>query len=139
MYIYETQVRVRYGETDQMGYAYYGVYPLYYEMGRTDMLRTLGVTYKEMEARGIFLPVLSLNIKYIKPAYYDDMLTIKTILRRIPLLKLEFEYEIYNEENELLNIGDTTLVFIDAKTRKPAKAPDDFLEKIKIFFNQKDE
>ena len=136
MYIFETQVRVRYGETDQMGYAYYGVYPLYYEMGRTDMLRTLGITYKEMEARGILLPVASLSIKYVKPAYYDDLLTIRTILRKKPLLKLEFEYEIYNADQELLNKGDTTLVFIDAKTRRPTKAPDDFLEEIDKVFNE---
>lgn len=131
MFVYETNIRVRYGETDQMGYAYYGVYPLYYEIGRTDMLRSLGLSYKEMEASGILLPVSSLSIKYIKPAYYDDLLTLRTIIKKMPHSKLEFEYEIYNSDNELINKGETTLVFFSATSRKPIQAPNNFLKELK--------
>lgn len=134
MFIYETKIRVRYGETDQMGYAYYGVYPLYYEIGRTDMLRSLGLSYKEMEIKGIMLPVMDLSIKYLKPAYYDDLLTLKTYMKKIPNSRLEFEYELFNSDNELINKGETTLVFIDSATRKPTRAPDEFIEELKKVF-----
>jgi acyl-CoA thioester hydrolase len=135
MVIQESKVRVRYGETDKMGYCYYGVYAQYFEIGRTEMMRKFGLTYKEIEEKGIMLPVLSLNVKYIKPAYYDDELTIRTFLTKLPSIRIEFLYEIYNQNNELLNKGDTTLVFINALTRKPVKAPINFLEKLAPFFN----
>jgi acyl-CoA thioester hydrolase len=134
MFSSETKIRVRYGETDQMGYVYYGNYPLYYEVARTDMIRKLGWPYKKIEQNGIMLPVLSLNVKYIKPAYYDDELTIKTIVRKLPGVRIEFEYEVYNDQDELINKGDTTLVFVDMKTGKPTSAPTDFLEEIKKYF-----
>ena len=134
MYISETKLRVRYGETDQMGYVYYGNYPLYYEVARTEMIRKLGWPYKKIEENGIMLPVLSLNVKYIKPAFYDDELTIKTIIRKLPSARIEFEYEVYNENNELINKGETSLVFVDMKTMKPTVAPKGFLDDIKKYF-----
>jgi len=134
MVIHESKVRVRYGETDKMGYCYYGVYAQYFEIGRTELMRKFGLTYKEIEDKGIMLPVLTLNIKYIKPAFYDDELIIKTFLTKLPSVRIEFLYEIYNQNNELLNTGDTTLVFIDSNTRKPMKAPSEFLEKLMPFF-----
>jgi acyl-CoA thioester hydrolase len=134
MYTSETKIRVRYGETDQMGYVYYGNYPLYYEVARTDMIRKLGWPYKKLEESGIMLPVLSLNVKYIRPAYYDDELTIKTVVKKIPAARIEFEYEVYNENNELINKGDTTLVFVDMNTMKPTGAPEAFLEDIRPYF-----
>jgi acyl-CoA thioester hydrolase len=130
----ETKVRVRYGETDQMGYVYYGNYPLYYEVARTDMIRKLGWTYKEMEKNGIMMPVLSLNVKYIRPAYYDDELTVKVCVKKFPTARIEFEYEVINESNELINKGDTTLVFVDMNTMKPTNAPQAFLDDIKPYF-----
>jgi len=136
MVIHETKVRVRYGETDKMGYAYYGIYPQYYEVARTELIRSFGLSYKKLEDEGIMLPVLSLDIKYLKPALYDDLLTIKTKIIKIPSVRIEFEYEIFNQNNELLNIGNTTLVFIDSQTRKPRKAPVDFLLKLKGYFNE---
>ena len=123
MYTFETSIRVRYGETDQMGYVYYGNYPLYYEVGRTEMLRSLGLSYRAMEEEGIFLPVNSINIKYIEPARYDDLLTIRVIIKELPTAKIHFYYEIYNEQKKLLNTGETTLVFVDAQTRRPHRAP----------------
>ena len=134
MYVTETQVRVRYGESDRMGYAYYGNYPLYYEVGRTEMLRNLGLTYKELEDDGIILPVINLQSNYLSAAFYDDLLTIKTYLKELPAVRIKFEYEIYNEKGEKLNFGETTLVFTDAKTRKPRRPPQYFLEKVMKYF-----
>jgi acyl-CoA thioester hydrolase len=124
----DINIRVRYAETDRMGYVYYGNYATYYEVGRVEALRKLGMSYKEMEDQGIMLPVLSFNINY------DDLLTIKTSITEMPNTRIKFEYECYNEKNELLNKGDTTLVFINASSNKPCMAPDWFLEKIKPFF-----
>jgi len=134
MYQSEVQVRVRYAETDQMGYVYYGNYASYFEVARVEMLRNLGFSYRSIEESGIILPVLSYSIKYIKPAYYDDLLTIKTIIREIPMARIRFDYETWNEKNELINIADTTLVFISKQTNKPCAAPADFLNALKRFF-----
>ncbi|OIQ38901.1 MAG: thioesterase [Bacteroidetes bacterium MedPE-SWsnd-G1] len=128
------QIRVRYGETDQMSYVYYGNYAQYFEMGRVEWLRNLGVSYKSMEDDGIMLPVLDLNIKYLKPAKYDDLLTLKTTLKKIPSVKIEFDFEIYNEENELLTQGYTKLVFIDMKKNKPTRCPQFLIDKINPLF-----
>ena len=125
------QFRVRYGETDQMGFVYYGNYAQYFEMGRTEWLRKLGITYKKMEEDGIMLPVMNLNINYLKPAKYDDLLTLKTILIKIPSAKIEFSYEVFNEENELLTTANTTLVFVNMKTNKPTRAPEYVLKKLR--------
>lgn len=134
MIVNETKLRVRYSETDKMGYCYYGVYAQYLEVGRTELMRKFGLSYKQIEDNGIMLPVLSLNIKYIKPAFYDDELIIRTIIPKMPSVRIEFNYEIYNQKIELLNIAETILVFIDANTRKPTKAPSRILDKMKPFF-----
>jgi acyl-CoA thioester hydrolase len=134
MYISETTVRVRYAETDKMGYVYYGNYTHYYEVGRVEAMRQLGTSYKEMEDNGIMLPVYTCNLKYIKPALYDDLLVIKTVIKELPTLKIIFDYEIYNQKNELINTGNTILVFIDMSTNKPCRAPESFIEKIKVYF-----
>ena len=134
MYISETTVRVRYAETDKMGYVYYGNYTHYYEVGRVEALRQLGTSYKEMEDNGVMLPVYICNIKYLKPALYDDLLVIKTIIRELPTAKITFDYEIYNQKNELLNTGTTSLVFINMASNKPCPAPGSFMEKIRKFF-----
>ncbi len=131
----ENKLRVRYGETDQMGYVYYGNYAQYFEVGRVEWLRSLGVSYKSLEESGIMLPVLNLNVNYLKPAKYDDLLTIVTILKKKPLIKIEFDFEIFNEKKELLTTGFTSLVFIDIVKNKPTKAPEALLEKIYNHFN----
>jgi len=125
-----TKIRVRYGETDQMGVVYYGNYAQYLEQGRTEWLRELGFSYKWMEERNIQLPVVNLNVDYKRPARYDDVLTVTTTLQKTPTVKIEFEYEIHNEANELLVAATTTLVFIDTETNKLRKAPDYLLEKL---------
>ncbi len=134
MLSHKLQIRVRYGETDQMSYVYYGNYAQYFEMGRVEWLRNLGISYKRMEDSGIMLPVLNLNIDYKKPAKYDDLLTLKTTLLKKPSIRIEFGFEIHNESQELLTKGYTSLVFIDMKRNKPTKAPDYILEKIEGLF-----
>ena len=131
MYTAEIQIRVRYGETDQMGYVYYGNYAEYFEVARIDALRQLGVSYKDLEKDGIILPVFSYSVKFLKPAYFDDDLTIKTSIMELPLVRINFEYETYNEKGDLLNEAETTLVFIDKATNKPCAAPGSFIEKLK--------
>lgn len=126
------QFRVRYGETDQMSYAYHGNYAAYFEMGRTEWLRKLGVSYKNMEENGIMLPVINLNTNYLKPAKYDDILTLKTTLAKEPTARIEFEFEIHNQNNELLTTATATLVFVNMKTNRPTRIPEDILNKIKI-------
>jgi acyl-CoA thioester hydrolase len=134
MYTHSTKIRVRYGETDQMGYAYYGNYAQYYEVGRVEMLRSLGMDYAGMERDGVMLPVLALNCKFIKPALYDQEITIKTTVSELPGIRIHFKYELYNAGEELINIGDTTLVFVDMKKNKPCQPPADFMERLKVWF-----
>jgi len=128
---HETQLRVRYAETDKMGYSYYGNYPTYYEVGRTEFLREIGLTYKSLEDDGYLLPIVSMSVKYLKPAVYDDLLTIRTYYKKIHSIKVEFDYEIYNQDNKLINTGTTLLAFVDINTRKPTQAPDIYLETLK--------
>jgi len=113
-----------------MGYVYHGNFPLYYEVARTEWLRSVGLSYKQLEEEGYFLPVRSLAIRYFEPARYDDLLTIKVIIKEMPAVRIHFFYEIYNEQEILLNTGETTLVFVDALTRRPKKAPESLLSEI---------
>jgi acyl-CoA thioester hydrolase len=131
MYSFETKLRVRYGETDQMGFAYYGVYAQYYEVGRVELLRSLGISYKEIEAMGFALPVVNLHVKYKKPALYDDELTIKTIIKTMPSAKIIFDYETFNASGDLLNTGEVVLVFVNKETGKPCSAPEIIMNRFK--------
>jgi len=123
--------RVRYAETDKMGVVYHGNYAVYFEVGRVEWLRNLGISYSDMEKNGIMLPVVSLHINYKKPARYDDLITVKTIFKSQNSVKIEFEYEIYNQNNELLTTGYSMLVFINIKTNRPTFPPDYLKEKLK--------
>ncbi len=124
------QFRIRYSETDQMRIVYHGNYAQYLEMGRIEWLRKLGISYKKMEESGIMLPVISLNINYISPAMYDDLITLKTTLVKKPTVRIEFEYELYNEKNKLLTTAKTSLAFINMSNNKPTRAPAYFLKKL---------
>lgn len=131
----ETKIRVRYGETDQMGYAYYGVYAQYYEVGRVEAMRLLGFSYKEVEARGILMPVVDFSINYKKPAYYDDEITLVTYLKEKPKgVRIPFEYECFGPNGELLNTGKVTLVCVDKTTNKLSEMPDWFQKAFEPFF-----
>ncbi len=118
-----SQIRVRYSETDQMRVVYHGNYAQYFEIGRVEWLRNKGISYKWMEENGIMLPVVSLTMNYKKPARYDEVLTLKTILKNRTTVKIEFDYELYNEKDELLTTGNSILVFVDMKTGKPVAPP----------------
>jgi len=126
-----TKIRVRYGETDQMGVVYYGNYALYIEQGRTEWLRAIGISYKWMEDNGIMLPVVHFSIDYKASAYYDDWITVETRLSEMPNVKIQFEYRVFNAENKLLANAKTVLVFIDKKTGKIVRAPQYLLERLK--------
>lgn len=122
-------IRVRYAETDPMKYVYYGNYAAYFELGRVELFRSIGISYDEIEKLGIWLPVSDYNIKYLKPALYDQKLEIHTFVKKIPGVRIEFEYEIYNEEKIKITEARTTLFFLDSKTNKVIKCPD-FLMKL---------
>jgi len=131
MYSFETKLRVRYGETDQMGYVYYGVYAQYYEVGRVELLRSLGISYRELEEEGFALPVVNFEINYKKAAHYDDELTIRTTIKELPSARIEFHYETFNEGKELLNSGRVVLVFVEKKSKKPCFTPEIVMNKLK--------
>ena len=127
---HEINVRIRYAETDQMGVVYHGNYVQFIEMGRTEWLRVLGISYKEMEAAGVMLPVISITMNYKKSAYYDDVLTIRTTLKKLPSVKIEFDFEIFNESEEIITKGNTVLAFINMMTKRPMKCPEHLLKKL---------
>jgi len=126
---FSTTIRVRYPETDAMGYVHHSIYPQYYEIGRVEMLRNKGISYKKMEEDGIILPVHALEIKYLKPARFDDELTVTAIINEKPSLTLKFDFEITNQHNELINTAKITLVFADTKTGKPLRTGFKYIEK----------
>lgn len=134
MYTHIHHIRVRYADTDQMGYVYYGCYANYYEEARAEAMRALGFPYKELEKDGMMLPVTRMNIKYISPAFYDELITIRTIIDELPDRFLHFHYEIYNEAAKLINEGETQLIFVDAGTRKMGRAPHAVVERLKHYF-----
>ena len=135
MYEFNTQVRVRYAEADPMNVVYYGNYAQYFEVGRVESLRNLGISYKGIEDMGIMLPVVELNIKYLRPAKYDDLLTIKSQIKELPTEhKIVFDQEIYNEEGKLLTIGKVKLYFMDSKLGKRASMPALMLKKLSTYF-----
>lgn len=125
-----TKLRVRYGETDKMGIVYYGNYADYLEQGRTEWMRTLGFSYKYMEDNNVHLPVINLCIDYKFPAYYDDLITITTTLKKLPSYRIEFYYEIHNQDNKLIATATTTLVFMNSTTNKLRKVPNYLLKKL---------
>ncbi|MCS6973154.1 MAG: acyl-CoA thioesterase [Cyclobacteriaceae bacterium] len=134
MYQAETFVRVRYGETDQMGYVYYGYYAMYYEVARVEALRKLGLTYKSLEAMGIIMPVLENHSYFLAPGRYDEQLRIVTTIRQKPTVRIRFDYDIFNEANELINRGETLLAFIDRKSGRPTRPPQVMMEVLKPYF-----
>ncbi len=138
MYSCDTLIRVRYAETDRMGYVYYGNYAAYFETGRVEALRALGLSYRVMEEEGVMLPVLSFQIKYFKPAFFDDLLTIKTTVKEMPLgTRIYFAYETWNEKNVCINSGETSHVFVRTDNGRPCPVPPSVIEKLSGFFQVK--
>ena len=135
MFVTETTIRVRYAETDQMNVVYHGNYAQYFESARAESIRQLGFTYKEMEAMHIIMPIVEFHCKYIRPAHYDDLLTVKVILKELPTdHRIEFHHEVYNEKQKLLTLGRAVLYFINSKTMEKATMPPALLEKVQAFF-----
>lgn len=134
MFKYTYKLRVRYADTDRMGYVYYGNYASYFEVARVEMLRSLGISYRDLEDSGVMLPVLEYQTKFFKPAFYDENITIKVEVREIPSLRITFHYKAYNEKGEQLNDAFTTLVFVDVKSGKPTKPPAELISKFKPHF-----
>lgn len=137
MYTSETKIRVRYGETDQMGFLYYGNYALYYEVGRAEAIRQIGFTYRELEELGIHMPVVELNVQYFRPALYDDLITVRTILKALPDgPKIQFHSELYNEQGVFLNRGVTTLVFYDPAGKKKVDMHPELRHRLAPYFTK---
>lgn len=134
MFISETKIRVRYAETDRMGFVYYSHYAAYFEVARVEALRSLGFSYREMEDSGVLLPVLDFQIRYKKPAKYDDVLTVRANIPELPSLKIRFSYETLNDENLLLNEAETTLVFVRRDTMRPMPAPDALIGMLRQYY-----
>ena len=136
MFTTKTKIRVRYAETDQMGVVYHGNYIPYFESSRAEAIRELGYTYADMEKMGIIMPVVDVHCHYLRPAKYDDLLTVKTILKELPIHhKIEFHHEVYNEANELLVTGKIILYFMEANRMKRTTMPLPILEKLQPYFN----
>lgn len=134
MFTAETNIRVRYAETDRMGYVYYGNYATFYEVGRVDAMKGLGLSYRDLEDSGIMMPVLEYKIKYYKPAFYDDNLRLETRIEEMPRARITFLYTMYNSSDQKINEGETTLVFVSTKTGRPVPAPQEFLDKMEVYF-----
>ena len=133
MYSFKNNIRVRYSETDKMGFVYYGIYAQYYEVGRVELLRSLGVVYKDLEERGFLLPVVQFNISYKRPAFYDDLLTIYTSIKELSSVSIKFDYKIVNIKSELLNTGEVKLAIVNKDTGKSCAFPHDILEKLESY------
>lgn len=124
MFVHECHHRVRYAETDQMGFSYYGNYAMYYETGRVEALRSLGLSYRELEeVHGVMMPVLEMNVRYLLPARYDELIRIRTIIRQWPQVRVAFEFEIYGENGALINQGSTLLAFVRRDNLRPCRVP----------------
>jgi acyl-CoA thioester hydrolase len=136
MFTTQTQIRIHYALTDQMGVVYYGHYAQFYEIGRNEAVRQIGLTYKEIEAMGIIMPVVDIHSRFLRPAKYDDLITVITTVKGMPTnTKIVFHSEIYNEQQELLNTGDVTLFFINATTMKRCEMPAALREKLAPYFS----
>jgi len=137
MFLSETQIRVRYAETDQMNVVYYGNYAQYFEVGRAESIRQLGFTYKDMETMGVIMPVVEMHCRYLRAAQYDDLLTIKTTLKELPTgHRIEFHQEVFNEQDKLLTVGRVVLYFVTAKGMEKTTMPPLLYDKLKTFFEQ---
>ena len=127
-------IRVRYADTDQMGFVYYGNYAKYYEIARVELFRSIGLTYKSLEEMGIGMPVIEMKTNFIMPAKYDEKLVVNIKIPELPKLKIIFFYEIFNEKNELINTGETVLTFINLLTGKPKRVPSIMKDKLSKYF-----
>ncbi len=134
MYSSDFKIRIRYADTDQMGFVYYGNYPIFYEIGRVEAMRALGFSYKNLEDSGIMMPVLESSSKYLLPAKYDEMINLRTTITALPKVKIYFTYEIFNEVGKLIHTAETTLAFIKKSTMRPCRVPDEITQLLAPYF-----
>lgn len=134
MFTHDTELRVRYGETDRMGFVYYGDYASFFEVGRVEALRSLGFPYRQLEDEGIMLPVLDMQVRYHRPARYDDLITVRTSIVEPPSARIQFRYELFDISGALLTEATTTLVFVDAATMKPRRVPAELHKSLAPYF-----
>lgn len=135
MFVTEYDIRVRYADTDQMNVVYHANYATYFEIGRTEAIRTLGITYREMEDMGIEMPVTEIDLRFLRPARYDDLLRVRTTLRHLPdNHRIEFHQEIFNDKGKLITSGKVTLYFLDKATKKRSVMPEALRERLAPFF-----
>jgi acyl-CoA thioester hydrolase len=135
MFEHRTTIRVRYAEVDRMGYVYYGNYAQYYEIGRVEAMRAFGLSYAEMEEQGVMMPVVKMECHYRRPARYDQLITVVTRIASMPRARVDFLYEILDEQGEMLNYGTTQLVFVNSQTMRPMRSPTYFTEALRPFFS----
>jgi acyl-CoA thioester hydrolase len=134
MFSHTLQIRTRYAETDQMGYVYYGNYATYYEVARVEAMRAVGFSYKGMEDEGVMMPVLELKCQFKNPAFYDELINIKVTIPSMPAVRIVFIYEVTGEDGRLLNLGETTLAFINKKSGKPVRMPEELVTLLSPYF-----
>lgn len=137
MISHDTYLRVRYAETDQMGVVYYGVYPQYFEVGRAEFIRHLGMSYREMEEAGVVMPVVDLHVRYLRSALYDENLRLNTTLRELPEKRITMHTDVFNEKGKLCAAGKVVLAFMDFKTKKTVSAPEPFLRLLEQHWDSK--
>lgn len=132
----KNKIQIRYDEVDKMGYVYHGNYAKFYHISRTELLRKIGISDKQLESRNILLPVIEMSIKYLKPIFYDDIITIQTSLNHMPSSRMKFLHEVRNQSNEVINQAESTVVFVDINSRKPMKVPELIVNKIKNYLDK---
>lgn len=135
MFTARTTYRIRYADTDQMGVVYYGNYPKFYEIGRSEMIRDLGYTYKKLEDSGVFMPVASVNAKYHAPLYYDELITIETTLKQVPQARMVFYHTIYNDKQAVVHSAEVTLVFLSKESNRPVRVPAYMIDALRNVMN----
>ena len=135
----ENIIQVRYDEVDKMGYVYHGNYARYYHISRTELLRKVGISDRELESQNIIIPVIEMNIRYIKPVFYDDFITIRTRLLELPEIRMRFQHEVINQHGEVINVASSILVFVDSTTRKPMRVPGIVRSKIDLYIKNKNQ
>ena len=137
MFVFDYPIRVRYADTDQMNVVYHANYATFFEIGRTESIRSLGFTYREMEEMGIEMPVTEIDIRFLRPARYDDLLTVRTTLRELPHNhRIEFWQEIFNDAGKLITSGRVTLYFLDRVTKKRSSMPEALMQRLQPFFTK---
>lgn len=135
MITYDAKIRVRYGETDKMGFLYHAHYVDYYDVARTEMIRSLGTSNLELENRGVMLPVVEVGLDYKNPSHYDDLLTVRVMLKEMPGVKMRFDHEVYRENGELINTGHVVLAFMNSETKRACRPPQWFLDYLAPYFS----